>query len=309
MNKLLGFSALFFSALVFGSFGIWIRLLNQEMSIYQQVVLRNGFAFIFAILIVIFTRQLRGIDWSKVKKPNLFFYIMLVPLAVIAYNVAMLNTKMALATFAFYVGTIITGWVVGTFFFKEKLTAEKWVSLLLVLIGIALFAFPFSNSSINLGFIAGVLSGVLDGAANGFRKDLAGKISKVVLVALTAVGGVLVSGFMMGYFNQSISFLSSISTTAWIIGGLFGALLVVVNYLLLVGFKNFDLGLGSIVLSLELFFALLFGAMVFGEFPTSREMAGGVFILVANIVPNLKTLTVGVQEKFGTPKTTKVQTK
>jgi len=298
MNKLLGFSALFFSALAFGTFGIWIRLLNQEMSIYQQVVLRNLFAFIFAILIVIFTRQLRGIDWSKVKKLNLFFYIMLVPLAVIAYNVAMLNTKMALATFAFYVGTILTGWIAGTFFFHEKLNTEKWISLVLVLIGIALFAFPFSNSSINLGFIAGVLSGVLDGAANGFRKDLSGKVSKVVLVALTAVGGVLVSGFMMGYFNQSLGYLASISTTAWIIGGLFGALLVIVNYLLLVGFKNFDLGLGSIVLSLELFFALLFGAMVFGEFPTSRELAGGVFILLANLVPNLKMIMASLQPKM-----------
>ncbi len=287
MNKALGFSALFFSALAFGTFGIWIRLLNQEMSIYQQVVLRNGFALVFAILIVIFTKQLRTVNWSKVKKLNLFFYILLVPLAVIAYNVAMLNTKMALATFAFYVGTILTGWVVGIFFFHEKLNAEKWISLVLVLIGIALFAFPFTNSSINLGFIAGVISGVLDGSANGFRKDLSGKISKVVLVALTAVGGVLVSGFMMSYFNQSFSYLGSISTTAWIIGGLFGALLLIVNYLLLVGFKNFDLGLGSIVLSLELFFALIFGAIVFGEYPTSREIAGGAFILLANIVPNM----------------------
>ncbi|MBU0978499.1 DMT family transporter [Patescibacteria group bacterium] len=297
MNKALGFSALFFSALAFGTFGIWIRLLNQEMSIYQQVVLRNGFAFIFAILIVIFTRQLKNINWSKVKKLNLFFYILLVPLAVIAYNVAMLNTKIALATFAFYVGTILTGWVVGIFFFHEKLNAEKWISLTLVLIGIALFAFPFTNRSINLGLIAGVISGVLDGSANGFRKDLSGKISKVVLVSLTAVGGVLISGFMMSYFNQSLSYLGSISTTAWIIGGLFGALLVIVNYLLLVGFKNFDLGLGSIVLSLELFFALIFGAMVFGEYPTGMEIAGGVFILLANIVPNVKMIFLSLRLK------------
>ena len=287
MKKTLGFSSLLLAAIAFGSFGVWIRLLAKEMSIYQQIVLRNFFAFLFAFLVVLFSKQLFQIDWPKVKKTNLLFYTFLIPLSVIAYNVSMLNAKIAVATFAFYIGTILTGWVAGTFFYKEKLNTEKWMSLGLVLGGLAFFAYPFSSSSINLGLMAGIVSGVLDGAANGFRKDLAGKVNKLVLVLLTAIGGMLVSGVMMGYFQQNFGVFSSMSINAWVIGAIFGSLLVIINYLLLVGFQNFDLGLGSIVLSLELLFATIFGLIFLKEVPTLREITGGLLILTANVIPNL----------------------
>jgi len=290
MKKTLGFTSLFIAAVSFGSFGIWIRLLNKEISIYQQIVLRNGFAFIFAFLIVLLTRQYKNIEWKKMKKINLFFYTLLVPLSVIAFNVSIINTKIVLTTFSFYIGTILTGWIVGQLIYKEKLNIEKWLSLIFVIIGLGLFVYPFTKDTINIGFIAGIISGVLDGLANGFRKDLAGKASKFILVLLTTIGGVFVSGLMMGYFHQSIFSMSTMSMNGWILGAFFGSLLVGVNYLLLVGFQNFDLSLGSVVLSLELLFALIFGIIVFKEFPTGTELLGGIFIITANIFPNIKIL-------------------
>jgi drug/metabolite transporter (DMT)-like permease len=290
MKKTLGFTSLFIAAVSFGSFGIWIRLLNREMSIYQQIVLRNAFAFIVAVLIVLLTKQLKNIEWDRVKKLNLVFYTFLVPLSAIAYNFSIISTKIALATFAFYIGTILTGWVAGFLFYKEELNAGKWLSLIFALIGLGLFAYPFTDGGINMGLITGMVSGVLDGSANGFRKDLAGKISKLVLVLLTTIGGVLVSGLMIAYFHQSANYVATMSTTAWVIGAFFGGLLAILNYLLLVGFQNFDLSIGSIVLSLELLFALIFGIFVFQEYPTGKELLGGLFILVANIVPNMKNV-------------------
>lgn len=290
MKKTLGFASLFISAVAFGSFGIWIRFLNKEMSVYQQIVLRNGFAFIIAVLVVLFFKQFRNIEWKKVKKLNLFLYTFLIPLSVIAYNVSIVNTKIALATFAFYLGTILTGWIAGLLFYQEKLNAGKWLSLLLVLTGLALFVYPFTSSSLNLGFIAGVVSGILDGSANAFRKDLAGKVNKYILVLLTAIGGVFVSGLMMFYFHQELNYLGSMSVTTWFIGAFFGSLLVILNYLLLIGFQNFDLSLGSVILSLELLFALIFGIIFFKEFPTTKELLGGLLILLANIIPNIKIL-------------------
>ena len=290
MKKTIGFISLFISAITFGSFGIWIRMLNKELSINQQIVIRNVFAFIIAIIIVLLTKHLKKINWKKVKKINLVLYTLLVPISVIAYNVSIINTKIVLATFAFYIGTILTGWFAGFLFYKEKLSLEKWLSLIMVLIGLILFAYPFSKSSINLGFIAGIISGVIDGSANGLRKNLSDKISKLVLVLLSTIGGVFVSGLIIGYSHQNLNFVGSMSTTVWIVSALFGGFLILVNYLLLVGFQNFDLSLGSIVLSLELLFALIFGILFFKEYPSGKELLGGLFILTANIVPNIKTL-------------------
>lgn len=291
MKKTAGFISLLISAIAFGSFGIWIRFLDKEMSIYQQIVLRNAFAFVIAILIIFLTKQLKNIEWKKVKKSNLLMYSLLIPLSVIVYNISMVNTKIVLATFAYYIGAILTGWFAGILFYKEKINIEKCLSLTMVLIGLFLFAFPFNNNSINLGFVAGIISGILDGSANGFRKDLSGKISKMFLVLLTTIGGVIVSGLMIIFFHHSGSnYLNPISPTSWIIGAFFGALLVLLNYLLLIGFQNFDLSLGSIVLSLELLFALIFGIIFFKEYPSTKELFGGFFILLANIIPNLKIL-------------------
>lgn len=288
MKKTVGFSSLLLSAITFGSFGVWIRILNNELSIYQQIVLRNTFAFIFAVLAVILSRQFKTLNWKAINKRNLFLYVLLVPLAVITYNIAMIGTKIAVATFAFYVGTILTGWIAGAVFFKEKLTSDKWFSLILVIGGLCLFAYPLSKVSV--GILAGVASGILDGAANGFRKDLSGKVGKYLLVLSTAIGGVLVSGLMIFFFKQDLNFMSSLSTQRWVVGAFFGVLLILVNYLLLVGFQNFDLSLGSIVLSLELLFALLFGIVFLREVPTTLELFGGLLILGANILPNVKAL-------------------
>mgnify|MGYP001595742565 FL=1 len=117
------------------------------------------------------------------------------------------------------------------------------LSLVSVLVGLACFIWPLAPSSINIGFVAGIISGVLDAAANGFRKDLAGKIDKYILVFITTLGGVIVSNLMMFYFKQNLNFISSLSINTWVVGLMFGFFLVAVNYLLLVGFQNFDLSL------------------------------------------------------------------
>ena len=54
MNKnYLGFLSAVASRNNIRLFGVWIRLLNQELTIYQQIVFRNVIAMVFAIGIII----------------------------------------------------------------------------------------------------------------------------------------------------------------------------------------------------------------------------------------------------------------
>lgn len=277
------------AGITFGSFGIWIRFLSQELTIYQQIVFRNILAMVFAIGIIVIGKKFLA-DFAKVKKGNLFLYGLTVPLSVIFYNIAILNIKIAVTTFAFYIGSILFSWIFSVFFFKEKITILKALSLVSVIIGLACFIWPLSLSSLNIGFVAAIISGILDAAANGFRKDLGRKIDKFILVFITTLGGVIVSSLMMFYFKQNFNFISNLSVNTWAVGLMFGFILVAVNYLLLVGFQNFDLSLGVIILSSELIFALLFGILVFGEKPLPKEIIGGLFVIAAVILPNLNLL-------------------
>ncbi len=286
MKKKIGFLSLLLAAASYGSFGIWIRLLSHEMSIYQQIVFRNVIAFMFAILIIIIGKRY-GADLKDVSKKNLILYALVVPIAVILYNIGMLNLKIAVATFAFYIGSIIFSELIGIIVFRDKITPLKLISLTLVVIGLGCFIYPFTSTTMSVGFWACLASGLFDGIGNGFRRNLAGKLDKFFLVAVTAIGGMVVSGAMMINGHQTLTFINHLSVTTWIIGIVFGLILMLVNYLLLIGFQNFELGPGVITLSTELFFALIFGLIVFREIPLAKELIGGLFILTASILPNL----------------------
>lgn len=288
-GKLVGFTSLFLTAAVFGSFGIWIRFLSKELGTYQQIVFRNVFAFIFALLFIFFRKfDLRSL--KMVDKKKLISFTLIVPLAVILFVLAILETKISVVTFSFYAGTIAASWTLGVTIFKEKISNVGIASLIMSFMGLLFLGYPFSKSTLSSGFLIAFTAGVVDSLGHVLRKDIAGKVDKFFLVLLTAVGGVLVSGCMILLSRDAINFFPQLSATGWLVGGIFGFLLVAVNFLLLQGFQNFDLSLGSIVLVAELFFATVFGMIFLKEFPTQTELVGGVIILVASILPNVNEL-------------------
>ncbi len=131
-KKLIGFSSLFLTSIVFGSFGVWIRLLNQVLTIYQQIVFRNLIALVFAIGIIFLGKRFVA-NFNQVKKVKLLFYSFSIPLSVIFYNIGILNTKISVVTFAFYIGTILFSWIFSFIFFKETLTLVRIIKKVLYL--------------------------------------------------------------------------------------------------------------------------------------------------------------------------------
>jgi drug/metabolite transporter (DMT)-like permease len=80
--------------------------------------------------------------------------------------------------------------------------------------------------------------------------------------------------------------LPSITPASWLIVIFFGLLIVAVNYLLLLGFRNFDLNLGTILLSSEMVFTPIFAFLAFGEAPSLYVIIGGVFIAASIVLVN-----------------------
>jgi drug/metabolite transporter (DMT)-like permease len=59
---------------------------------------------------------------------------------------------------------------------------------------------------------------------------------------------------------------------------------LLLNYLLLYGFQNFDVNIGTVILSLELFLAAIVGFVLYDEALTATEVIGGVIIFLASVV-------------------------
>ena len=83
-----------------------------------------------------------------------------------------------------------------------------------------------------------------------------------------------------------------VSVSPYIFFILFAFLLVALSaeYLTVVGFRNFNLYIGSIILSLEIPFAGILGYIVYGERLSSYEIVGGLLVIFAIVLSNAKEI-------------------
>ncbi len=285
-KKSLGFLALVAAAIIYSTFGIWMRLLGSELGAYQTTALANIFAAIISLVIVLIQKKKiileKGLNYR-----NLSLFILVVPAAIIFYNFSVMNTKVATATFALYAASFIVSFLVGKFIFKEKISKLKVIALLIAFVGLSFLSFPFS---FNFGFLMGLASGVADTFANSLKKDLSGKIERMFLVLVSRVAAVVVSLVMVVGTGEKLIIFSALPLKTYLIAFLFGVLFVGVIYLTIVGFQYSDVSVGTIVLSSELFFTPIVAFLAFKEIPVSTEIIGGFLILVAMILPNLSLL-------------------
>jgi drug/metabolite transporter (DMT)-like permease len=282
MKKLIGFLSLLLAALIFGSMSIFVRYLGHDFTVYQQIGFRNILGLGIAILLILSLK--RKVDLKKIPKKYLFLYALAFPLSVVFYTLAIYQTKVITTIFGLYAGSLLFSLGIGILLFKEKVTVIKALSLLLVFIGLLIYVYPFSLSQLNLGFGFALLAGIADAVANSFRKYLSGKTDRLVLASIPMVGGILVAFAFLTASHQL--FIPSISPLSWLIGIIFGGLVLSISYLTLVGFQNFDLNLGTIILSSELFFGPMFAFLIFRESPSFFEISGGVLIMAAIVIMN-----------------------
>ena len=147
------------------------------------------------------------------------------------------------------------------------------------------YSIPFSLTNINIGLVYGILSGFMDALSNSFKKHLGDKIDRFLLISIQMMGTIVVSLILM--FYTKTLFVPQISPFIFVIGLLFGFLLMLNNYFMLIGFYNFDLNLGTIVMSSELAFASVFAYLLYKEIPTKNELIAIFFIILSIIVSHI----------------------
>lgn len=281
-----GYLALFITSILFGSYGLWIRLIGNELNAYQQIVIRYG---LIALLIGIFV-FIRHIKFPAKNIPsfNLVLYALSIPGSFILFNLAMLSGKLSVSVVGFYFGVIITGIIIGGLFFKEKFTLIGKISLLFSILGLVFLLLPISRDNLNWGFILGSGSGLVYGVANSFKKKLVGKVPKSYLLLIASIASVIITLLFIGKGPMVPTTLQP-STVFFTIVYALTALLA--EYLTLIGFKKTDLNLGSIILSGEIVFAGIIGYLFFHETLSTVELLGITSIFIAIILPSISGLS------------------
>lgn len=227
----------------------------------------------------------RKIIPAGIAQKQVAIFALLIPVSFLFFVWSLLNTKLSVGTSGFYLGTLLSSLILGMIVYKEKLTRLGGIGLVCMLAGFLALIGSSYQDIVGLGFVYGIISGVAYGFGNYYKKSIK-KLSREHFL--------LIISLSTAVFMLLISLISgerpSVDLQPVTIAALLGFMVITstAEYLTVVGFQNFPLYLGSIVLSLEIVFSAVLGLFIYGEVLSVRELIGVVLILVAVILSNLK---------------------
>ncbi len=262
--------------MLYGSFGLFIRSLQEHFSTLQQVFVRCFGAFVVALILITFLvpkSERQAIFQTKVLLFGLIF-----PFSIFLWTNAVTMGTVNLAVFGLYVGALITSPLLSKFLFKEEISKEVLYGLLLALVGVALFCVnpdeKFNSTALCLSIGAGIFQSI----SLCYRRWL-GQVNRLAVVFVQSLGGLIVISNILLFYG--LSMFPSVGAVPYYIGFSYGALVVLISYLLLVGSQNLEIAKGNIILSTELVWATILAILFLKEKPTLFQIIGSGFLLLA----------------------------
>ncbi|MGH3546154.1 MAG: EamA family transporter [Mycobacteriales bacterium] len=280
-----GALALLGAAALYASFGVPIRILDTWFGHSTQAAAR--FAVAAAILAGITVWQGSRVALHQLLRERFWPALGLaaaVSAEVVFFTAAVTRTTLANTVFLLYAGTIVTSLAMGALLFGEHMTATKAVATAIALTGLATYA--GSLAALSTGVLAGLAAGICNGAANGLRRSLKKADRGAVLLIQYGFGSLIALLIAVLLGERLVHPAGAGVDIVWplLVAVVFGAALVGLGYLLLYGFGHCDLSAGTILLTTEIGFAVLFGWLLYGEIPSVTEAIGGVLVFAAAIV-------------------------
>jgi drug/metabolite transporter (DMT)-like permease len=284
MNQALkGYIMVLISALCFGSYGVWSRIIGPEFGVFYEGWVRSALVLAVLIPIAVLTKSLKPVakpDRKWLLTTVLFGAATQAPLYY-AYN----HMDIGTATLVFYAMFLITSYVVGRIFLGERIGPVKLVSLLLAFSGLVLiFGLSLAKFSL-LALALAAINGVASGGEVSSTKKSTQKFSSLQ-VGIYVWAGILIT-------HLPLSLLTGERQVPFAFNGLWLAMLgfavagLAGFWLVIEGYKFVDASIGGLVGLTEVLFGIIFGLLIFGEHLGPSVVVGGGLIILAAMLPDL----------------------
>jgi len=281
-----GVLALILLAFGFGAIAITVRYLSDFYTLYQQLYLTIGAAFILSLFIFPKTLNLQRLKKIPSKDWGIMVFRIIVGYLIGAslYRTSLTLTKISNVTF---IQSIPFGAIFGWLIFKEKFTLPKFLLVALAYVGVIIIS--IKDLSTPLSFGRGELLSLISSAAfslsyvsRKWQSDYLNdkEISQILLFVGTLV--LFMASFLRGEGLPQISW-QAVALLSIFLTGLFNAINI---FLINFGFNNVKVVLASNILTLESIFALILAFIFYKELPTLRELFGGILIVGSVIQMN-----------------------
>ncbi|QQS18892.1 EamA family transporter [Candidatus Saccharibacteria bacterium] len=267
-----------FQTVQFATMGIWVRMMQESFTTYQQVYIRILIASILGW--VIFAKVIKPRQIMKYSAQQHLTYLLravfVFGVGVLLFTVAIQKTEFATVSFIASLPTLgIFAWLI----FRERLDKGSLVYVLISIIGLALLTgINFTNFHLGVGETAAVISMV--GFNIGYllsRKHPASSNKYQDAVIVLSYGwivpflAVLAAG--KGLWPQHITTVAWVGLIASVITNISG--MVMVNYI----FAHMKAYIAGNIFLLEGVIALVIGIFLYSETPSWQAIVGAMIIV------------------------------
>lgn len=274
------------ASLLFGTYGVWSKLIGSSLGALFQGYTRGIALSIILIPVLLFRKELIPIekkDWGWLVVFLVFTSATQAPLFY-AYT----HMDIGSASLLFFVAMLLTMYLVGFIFFKEKVTKVKIISFILAILGLAtIFSFSLQKFSL-LAALMALVNGVASGGEVSFSKKLTGNYSALYMSLLSWLIIIPTNGLLSVAFGEPQILPSFHVFWFWqlcyIIASFFGF------WFVMAGLKYVEASIGGLLGLLEVVGNVGFGILIFGELLTSKVLIGAILILIASALPHIVDL-------------------
>lgn len=274
------------SALFFASYGIWSRLMHDTFTPFNQAWTRG--LFLSLVLVII---GAIGHQFTRISRKDIPWFTIIAlcgGLNQAPYYFGFEHLPIGTATLLFYASLVIGGYLVGWLVTQERITPIKLFSLIMSIIGMGIiYRFSLTASQLYPATLT-VLAGLMGAGSAVLPKKLTTSYSETQVLTLTILSmftcNLLISVFLhepLPVFSLSIAWLGWLG---------YAIALLIANLTVIAGFKYLDATWGSVLGTLEIIFAILFGILLFDETLTTSTLVGMTILFTAILIPYLKPL-------------------
>jgi len=283
----LGILALFSVAALYGLYGIFSRKIGSAFGNFGQCWLRN-FLVALIVILIIFLYRLKLKPLRKKDFKWLSLWALSGSWVTVFTFIAFNHLKIGTVYLTVYSAMIISGYCSGKIFFKERTNPVKITSLILALGGLlVIYKFEIKPEEI-IYLLLALFAGAMTGLWNTISKKFSDYYPNLQIVLMDALASTFFVFLGAVIFKEALPANVAIQSWLWLV--IFALAQVATVGLVVYGFKNLEAQIGSLILPVEVIFALIFANLFFQESPTPTALIGSLLIIGAAVVPSLLSI-------------------
>lgn len=283
-NKNFGIISILLATLFFSLFGVFTRIISTSMGVFYQLSARVLIISLIFLIIGLVFKRLTPVD--KKDYPLLLVRGFLIVVDFSSFYMAVNYLPLGLTMFLFYGASVTSSFIYGSIFLKEKINKTKIISLAFAFLGL-LFIYIKDIHSVSVipSFFA-MLSGICFGLTMSTSKKLTDKYSVLQVNFFAYLVSFILGLILLFLSKESVNIF--LPTNIWLALIGFCLLAIASSYLTIYGFNKVEAQKGSLLLLFELVFVVIFGYLFYKEIPSINTFIGGLFIIAALALPNIK---------------------